>query len=307
MRFRALKEAIKPSDIPSLRAEIENAVNNINGDNEKYKEIVELLKSKHDIIPANLSEEQKDELAGVWANTIIYDGFDGDFTQMLVSLVGQDSTISSHADKMRQLWILYDEGRLKLLDGIFPPKEFYGHPALYKDTSNQDFEYLVNAEMIVNHKNEVSQYLRSIPTADDVRKVFFKDYKRATGLNDARTVYENIEELSTKYGERGGLMSIMYAVEDNSGNEYDKMPNQKIAESLSRYVSDYILQTDSIEMRSKSGHSVDSYLRAISELANRGDSIKTLISAKLCSDTRSETIANAIINWLDKNVNMENF
>lgn len=307
MRFRVLKEAIKPSDIPSLRAEIENVVKNLNGDDEKYRTIVELLKSKHDIIPANLSEEQKDELAGVWANTIIYDGFDGDFTKMLVSLVGQDSTISAHADKMRQLWILYDEGRLKLLDGIFPPEEFYGHPALYKDTSNQDFEYLVNAEMIVNHKNEVSQYLRSIPTADDVRKVFFKDYQRATGLNDARTVYDNIEELSTKYGERGGLMSIMYAVEDNSGDEYDKMPNQKIAESLSRYVSDYILQTDSIEMRSKSGHSVDSYLRAISELANRGDSIKTLISAKLCSDTRSATIANAIINWLDKNVNMENF
>ena len=179
MLFRVLKENIGYSDIPDLQARVEIATRGLSGDEEKYQAIKNLLDADTALIPAGLSGSQRDKLATVWANTLLYDGFDGDFTNLLLSMVGQDDILSNYGDKIMQLWILYDEGRLNLSDGIIPPEEFYSRPALYKDTCDDDFEYLVNAEMIVNHNEKVRRYVKATPSQDDIRKVFFKGFLSA--------------------------------------------------------------------------------------------------------------------------------
>jgi len=301
MLFRVLKENIGYSDIPDLQARVEIATKDLTSEQEQYQAIKDVLDEDTTLIPANVSGSQRDTLTTIWADTLLYDGFDGEFTNLLISMVGQDEILSNYGDKIMQLWLLYDEGRLNLSDGIIPPEDFYSHPALYKDTSNDDFEYLVNAEMIVNHNDKVRQYIKATPSQDDVRKVFFKGFRGSQGLNTAEEVYQNIEALSAKYGESESLMSISDAVSKESGADFDKMDDSSIASTLKEYVDRYIRQIDKTSFKSQGGYSVNAYQDAIEELSHNGRDLKSLIDAKIVREATSKEIALAIMDWLEKN------
>lgn len=305
MLFRVLKESIGYSDIPDLQARVEIATRGLSGDEEKYQAIKNLLDADTALIPALVSGSQRDKLTTVWANTLLYDGFDGDFTNLLLSMVGQDDILSNYGDKIMQLWLLYDERRLNLSDGIIPPEEFYSHPALYKDTSDDDFEYLVNAEMIVNHNEKVRRYVKATPSQDDIRKVFFKGFGGSQGLHTAEEVYQNIEELSAKYGENDGLMRISDAVEKESGADFDKMKDSSIVSTLKEYVGRYIGQIDNVSFKSDSGYSVNDYQDAIEMLSHNRRDLESLIDAKVVREATSKEIALAIMGWLEKNRMLE--
>lgn len=306
MLFRVLKENIGYSDIPDLQARVETATKDLTSEQDQYQAIKDLLDKDTSLIPANITGSQRDTLTTIWANTLLYDGFDGEFTNLLLSMVGQDYVLAYSGDKILQLWLLYDEGRLNLSDGIIPPKDFYGNPALYKDISNDDFEYLVNAEMIVNHNEKVRQYIKATPSQDDVREVFFKGFRGSQGLNTAEEVYQNIEALSAKYGESESIMSISDAIEKDSGEKIASKNGDTIANVLAKYVSDYLMKTSPTQT-SDSGFSEGAYHRALIDVVKVGDKLKDLIDTESCKDFKKSTIALAIIGWLDKNVDMEDY
>lgn len=293
MIFRLLYESITKSDLVELKAQIDSITREIASQQEQMSAVEELIKERY-LIGSALAEDDRQTVASLWATSIINDGIDGDFTNLLVALINQDRRMAKGFDRLVQLWLLYSEGKLNLSGGIFPPTELYSHPALY-DLSDEDFEYIVNAEIIVNHEENIKEYVTKIPTEDDIRDVFFKRFRASTGLNSADVVYDKIEELSKRYGERKSVLSIKDAMEDNLNRDLD----DESPASIVGFIKTYIQRVLPNNTKSKTGKSAQSYVDMMNLVSKSDELLNQLLGAELCKDSSTNTIGNAIITWVD--------
>lgn len=296
MKFRLIREDFKLYNLPEWQRQTQAKMDEAQSNSEKRQVLEDALR--------NQIGEDKENLIDFWTNTIFIDGWDGKFTNFAQKISNSDNVILKHYDKIAYLWMLYDEENLQLGNGIIPEEEVLSQSSLY-DLNDDDFEYVVNAEEIVNHKNKVDKYLTQTPTPSEVREIFFRDGKSGYATNSKDQIYQAIEELSRKY-ERKDLDSNLFNAilkDKKIGTDVsDENIMSKMSDWLQEYVQLYILSRKDNEYKSASGVGQNRYNEEIQKMAQENNGFYRILNTKIGSNITPVTIGETITKWIDKNI-----
>lgn len=297
MKFRLIIEDFKLRNLPEWQRQTQVKMDEAQSNSEKRQVLEDALR--------NQIGEDKENLVDFWTNTIFIDGWDGKFTNFAQKISNSDNVILKHYDKIAYLWMLYDEENLQLGNGIIPEEEVLAQSSLY-DLNDDDFEYVVNAEEIINHKNKVDKYLTQTPTPSEVREIFFRDGKSGYATNSKDQIYQAIEELSRKY-ERKDLDSNLFNAilkDKKIGTDVsDENIMSKMPDWLQEYVQLYILDRKDNEYKSASGVGQNKYNEEIQKMAKENNGFyRHLLNTKIGSNITPVTIGETITKWIDKNI-----
>lgn len=295
MRFRLIREDFKLSNLPEWQRQTQAKMDEAQSDSEKRQVLEDALRSQ--------IGEDKENLVDFWTNTIFVDGWDGKFTNFAQKISNSDDVILKHYDKIAYLWMLYDEENLQLGNGIIPEEEVLAQSSLY-NLNDDDFEYVVNAEEIVNHKNKVDQYLNQTPTPSEVREIFFRDGKSGYATNSKDQIYQAIEELSRKYERDDKSNTLFNAIlkDRKIGTDVsDERIMDKMVDWLQEYVDLYIRSLGRNDYKSASGVGQNRYNEEIQRMGQQRNGFYRILNAKMGSNITSATIGETITKWIDEN------
>lgn len=300
MQFRFIREDFKLRDLPEWQRQTKAKMDEEQSDSGKRQVLEDAIRNQ---IQKTSRVSDIENLVDFWTNTILVDGWDGKFTNFAQKISDSDNVILKHYDKIAYLWMLYDEGNLQLGNGIIPEEDVLTQSTLYK-LSDDDFQYVVNAEEIVNHKNKVDQYLKQTPTPSEVREIFFRDGKSGYSNNSKDQIYNAIEELSRKYERKdltGNLFNAILKDKKIGADVSDERIMSKMEDWLQEYVQLYILGRKDNAYKSASGVGQNRYNEEIQKMAKENNGFYRILNAKIGSNITPETIGETITKWIDEN------